>query len=316
MIGDSEHTTIQAAVDAADPGDTVIICPGDYTENVDVYKPLTIKAYLQDKIEWKEICYNPCFVYLDRTYTTVHAATSFPVFSVLADNVTIDDLRIDAHLFSSGIYLSYVNNSNIRNNIILDGNGGIDLYFADSNVVRNNTCNNHSFGIRLSSSDDNLISRNTAKGNSDDGIYLIGEWNIIEENTVESNKDGIHVFLSTSNTIEDNQLNLNERGIHVRDSDYIKINNNTIVNSTQDDGVYLSFSDNCLIEYNEITHNTETGVHLHNSTENEISNNILSYNYGEGVYLYGSHNNSVTGNFLESNLKKGIYSNHNSVGKH
>ncbi|MFZ2071412.1 MAG: hypothetical protein WAV32_07450, partial [Halobacteriota archaeon] len=38
------YTTIQAAVDAASPGDTIIVIDGTYIENVDVSKRLTIKS--------------------------------------------------------------------------------------------------------------------------------------------------------------------------------------------------------------------------------------------------------------------------------
>lgn len=37
------YLTIQAMVNAANPGDTIIVYPGTYTENVDVNKSLTIK---------------------------------------------------------------------------------------------------------------------------------------------------------------------------------------------------------------------------------------------------------------------------------
>ncbi|MHC1611145.1 MAG: hypothetical protein ACXQTW_06070 [Candidatus Methanospirareceae archaeon] len=42
---DANFTSIQDAVDAASPGDTIIVYPGTYTENVDVNKDhLSIKS--------------------------------------------------------------------------------------------------------------------------------------------------------------------------------------------------------------------------------------------------------------------------------
>ncbi|MGZ8876124.1 MAG: hypothetical protein ACXW1F_06535, partial [Halobacteriota archaeon] len=43
-VGTGQYTTIQAAVNAAQPGDTVLIPPGTYSENVLVNKSLTIKS--------------------------------------------------------------------------------------------------------------------------------------------------------------------------------------------------------------------------------------------------------------------------------
>ena len=43
-VGTGHYTTIQAAVNAAQPGDTVLIPPGTYSENVLVNKSLTIKS--------------------------------------------------------------------------------------------------------------------------------------------------------------------------------------------------------------------------------------------------------------------------------
>src|SRR5687767_4065018 len=40
----NSYSTIQAAVDAADPGDTLVVGPGIYAERVIVSKPLTLRG--------------------------------------------------------------------------------------------------------------------------------------------------------------------------------------------------------------------------------------------------------------------------------
>jgi len=132
----ADFTTIQEAVDAASPGDTIMVYPGTYTENVDVNKEhLTIQSEN------------------GADSTIVQAANSDDhVFEVTGDYVNISGFTIKGATESqkAGIYVNYADHCEISNNVIL----------------------NSSYGIYLNDSSYNNIACNTAKSCVDAGIIL------------------------------------------------------------------------------------------------------------------------------------------------
>jgi pectin methylesterase-like acyl-CoA thioesterase len=48
----SQYTTIQAAINAADPGSTVQVCPGRYPEIPTISKNLTLKGVASGTTMW------------------------------------------------------------------------------------------------------------------------------------------------------------------------------------------------------------------------------------------------------------------------
>ncbi len=121
-----EGQSIQAAVDAANPGDIIFVGPGSYTENVIVDKPVSIKG-------------------AGAARTTVQSPNGNTVFRVVASDVTISGLTIRGadNVWQSGIEISGADNARItKNTIELNANGitisnsnGISIV---NNVVRYN----------------------------------------------------------------------------------------------------------------------------------------------------------------------------------
>jgi parallel beta-helix repeat protein len=160
--------SIQAAVDAADLGDTIVVRDGTYTENINVYKRLTIKS---------ENGSENCIV--------LAANPNDHVFKVTTNYVnisgfTIEDASFSCGILLTGVNLTGVNNCNISTNIVSGNSQGIYLTNSIQNIIANNTVkNNSASGISLMGSNDNEIRNNTANSNHFNGIGL---WKSSDEN--------------------------------------------------------------------------------------------------------------------------------------
>jgi parallel beta-helix repeat protein len=140
-----DHSSIQAAIDKADPGDIIKVHSGTYRENVNVHKPhLTLQG--------------------------VDTGAGRPVVDAGGDGSAVT-------LNASGSVLEgfEVANSGV------DLNAGI-LIISNRNVVRDNLAkNNNGYGILFENSRNNVITHNKVEGNlrglgvrnsSDNAIFL------------------------------------------------------------------------------------------------------------------------------------------------
>ncbi|MCW3129263.1 MAG: right-handed parallel beta-helix repeat-containing protein [Methanophagales archaeon] len=152
-----DYPMIQAAVNGAFTGDTIIVRDGIYIENIDVKKPhLTIKSENDSE---------NCIVQVANLYDHV--------FEVTADYVNISGFTVKgAPLFKAGIYLGRAKHCNISFNNVSNNNNGIYLGSSSNNSITSNNVNRNEKGILLSSSNNNNIINNTISSNKDCGISL------------------------------------------------------------------------------------------------------------------------------------------------
>jgi parallel beta-helix repeat protein len=165
------YDTIQKAVNAANPGDTIIVRPGIYSENVFLNKTLTLIGE-------------------DRNATIMDGNSSRNVIHILSPNVAIINFTVQNsgnNLDDSGILLFGAVNTTIRNNIIKNNNIGVHLRHGSNNtlIIDNLILNNTASGIRLA--DNNNFN------------YIIG-------NTLMNNTIGVEVHASSLNTFYHNNF--------------------------------------------------------------------------------------------------------------
>jgi len=201
-------STIQESIDDLDTltGHTIIVGPGVYNENVDVYKA------------------NLTLIGAGADMTIVKAAYSGDhVFDVTADGVSIIGFTATGAVSESGgsyrkagIHLDHASYCNISYNNASHNLFGILLDSSNNNKIMGNTANSNVYwggapGIYLDNSHNNTVINNNASNNRYEGICLCGSYyNIIVNNTAIGNKEGFMIYFgSRNNTFRDNTATSN-----------------------------------------------------------------------------------------------------------
>jgi len=177
---DGGYTTIQAAVDAANDGDTIFVSQGTYNENIKINKQVRI---------WSD-SRNP-------ENTIVKAADpAESAVEITADRVTFSGFGVEDSE-KAGILLTGVNNCYINNNLARNSEYGILLQDAETNNINGNTMTLNEVGIRLEGSNSNMIQNNLIAYNYGFGISL-----------EESSKNVIYNnYFKNAENVEENTVN-------------------------------------------------------------------------------------------------------------
>lgn len=263
----AEYTSIQEAVNSANEGDTILVYPGNYTENVYVnVANISIRSYSENPEDTVVIAQNP----IDN------------VFNVSSDFIDINGFTIKGAKWPD-IYYSDI--------------AGIALYNVSGASIYYNIFSGNSCGIYLNNSSRNFLIKNNVT-ESACGIYLVNSSNsnILTNNTITENTFGIHHRSSNNNTLIYNKVKSSHNGIY-----FVSCNNNRLAENevTESDfrGIILSSSSNNNLTKNMVYSNY-CGIYLVNFSKN---NTLISNSLWDNDFNFDMDTSSVIPNTIYSN---------------
>jgi len=313
--GPGNFTTIQSAINAASPGDTVYVFSGTYLEHVSVAKTLNLFGENRTTTVVDAGGTAGDVIHVSADWVNISALTARGAGSTPGDNgielTGADHCRVEDTLVTANGRIGIMLWANSRNNTIArniaSGNSalGIDIYLGGSsgNIIENNTVTSNPWGgIRLAGDGRNSALNNTLRNNGNSAIYVITTHNIVAGNDIANHRLGVYMdtVAGSNNTIANNRITAtSEEGIMLRITYGNAVSNNTVAGNTGI-GIRLYRSNANLVVGNNVSSNRQEGVLLDGSTNNTVMGNLIAGNTGSGVYLSSSTNTSVSANALIS----------------
>ncbi len=312
-----DYTSIQAAIDAALPGDRVLVNDGTYYETLVVNKPLLLES-----------------VNGFETTLVVGVANQHTI-EVQSADVAIKGFDVAGASANqkAGIYFAQgAHNGEAKYNRCADivavdpSYAGVYVDDADFVVVNDQLCEAPgTFGVRVDDSIGSHVSNNTANNQTGAGFYIYRSSDVIVENNQARNNQlaGININKLVNGLVTANECSDNidteahfrgGKGISVIYSDGLNITDNQCIDN---DGVGISvrLSDDVVVSGNTSNEN-EMGIHAGAAHRISIINNFSNNNLNEGVLVASSNDVLVNGNEVLFNVSHGLHltrSNHAEV---
>jgi len=279
----TQYPTIQAALNAANTGDTIFVYNGSYREHLIVNtRSVTLTGE-------------------NKTTTIIDGSGTGTVVDIRADGVTVQGFTIQngGDRYDGVIIESTFNNILISGNIIKNNVEGVSASDSNGVTITGNTFfNNSIYGITLTSSLTNTIANNVLSESSVAIKLDFANETFIKGNSVSSSSYGIYVASSTNNTVADNTLSSNSFGILAYVTSNTIVRNNTVSGSTY--AIELHTSTVVSVLNNTLTNNPSYSIYLAYSNGNTIKGNTVSGS-DWGIQMYDSDSNTISQNRVSNN---------------
>ncbi len=246
-------TTIQAAVDAAEAGDTVLVGAGTYAEQVVIDKALTLQGPNADKLGFAADRVEEAIITFPANLSSDQDLVNISAAGVVFNGFTLDGKALPAEHLSEGVY-SEASNVTISHNIVknftkigIRSGAAYGGPFHENVVVKNNK----------------VFSDEAAYAYTYSGVYLQGTQGTVDSNVITNANRGLQIQPYTSQSVT--------KGV---------VSNNTI--SAYRTGIYYNYSENTTQVWN-FTDNVLNAIPAPSGVTPEAWEGILTQTYNGGT---------------------------------
>ncbi len=294
---------INALIEAAEPGATVMVPPGVYGGSLVVSKSVTLDGGDAAVIDAGG----------DGTAVEILApGVTFRCFTVRGSGTRVEREPAGVRVQAPDCV--------IEDCTIQDVLFGIDLKGSSDSVVRRNTIigkdlesGRRGDGIRLWWSHGCVVEDNTVS-TSRDMVFWYSEDLSVRRNHVESCRYGLHFMYSHNTVLAGNVLKANSVGIYLMYSNNITLENNTLINNrgASGYGIGLKDCDGIVVRSNALLAN-RVGAYIDNSPSSIdstglIESNLFAFNEVGILLTPNTHDNVFTANgFVENEEQAGVH---------
>lgn len=306
----ADYLSIQQAIDATVNGDTVLVAPGTYIENIDfIGKAITVKGSQGPQVTFIDGNHRGSVVIFNKGEKSDSVIEGF---TIMNGTGTLD---INGNNSGGGIYCyassPTITYNTIKNNSATGGGGGICCYgghctptISNCNILSNKF--SHEGGGIYCAQSNALIT----------GCSIMNNISEINGGGIRMEKGGSPII--KGNVIDSNETEFRGGGISSSNGPTPYIENNTITNNMAADGGGIFLYDghiyNNIIMYNTAKYGSPStligagGGIIITGYSCPIDNNIIAYNtamlYGGGIHCT-SYNGTISNNIIFNNNAQG-----------
>jgi parallel beta-helix repeat protein len=318
-----EYATIQAAIDAAVPGNHIVVNDGIYPEHLIIDTPnITIESVNGHEFTNITGALNHDAIWVRSAGVSIIGFDlSGPRESyrngILFDEGADDGRALNIHCGSNPEGLVYDHNININkadrvtiSGLICEARGwkGIVASYTTGSVIKNNEITGSILsGISLYQSldviiDDNVMSENGKSVDILQSGRILAIDNYCGKKQPTTSGTGFYIVDSFEVTLANNFCTNQHTGMNIRQSDGISLINNELTHNSSH-GLVTEYTDHLLLDNNLIEYNQLQGANINFSEEVIVTDNQFRSNHHMGLMLWHTSNSLVENNDFQGNHK-------------